>query len=362
MFPANKRWVIAACALGLALSSWIAVRMAFERPSELSTAKTGNPGVGGHAKNAHASFAAAGDAVHLRAFDRIPLPPLDIPLRDAFDELKRRADLGDAKAACQLAAEFDHCDELRGRLRIVEEQLPIFRSALIHASKRQAETLTAGIDRQTGVVLNALEHCDGAPSLSPLQRVHYWRAAALGGHLPSMTHYAIGNGFRLRNTLDTLPALQIYRGEAERIARQAAAAGDPRASFALASAYSPLANDAYRSYLAQTVRPNATEALALYLFLQRAYGGVSSPHLQPIRGFIDRNVAALDGMMPAIQRQRARELAVRRQSGWNAIDTRQSLPEGHILNGGLPDIAPAACQSDRLPLRADAPDTSTAID
>ena len=36
-----------------------------------------------------------------------PLPPLDTPLRDALPELRRRADAGEADAACRVAAEMD---------------------------------------------------------------------------------------------------------------------------------------------------------------------------------------------------------------------------------------------------------------
>lgn len=82
--------------------------------------------------------------------------------------------------------------------------------------------------------------------------------------------------------------------------------------------------------------PTGSRTRSLRGVARQARDAGRTPRLQPIRGFIDRNVAALDRMMPAIQRQRARELAVRRQSGWKAIDTRQSLPDGHILNGGLP--------------------------
>src|SRR5690606_37808201 len=40
---------------------------------------------------------------------RTPLPALDVPLRLVVDDLRRRADSGDAAAACRLAAEFERC-------------------------------------------------------------------------------------------------------------------------------------------------------------------------------------------------------------------------------------------------------------
>src|SRR3546814_15998246 len=78
-------------------------------------------------------------------------------------------------------------------------------------------------------------HCEGVPIASPQVRMQHWRTAALGGHVPAMTHYAIGSGFRSDNTLQDLAALGIYRREAETMARAAAAAGDPLALMALRS-------------------------------------------------------------------------------------------------------------------------------
>src|SRR3546814_6138550 len=82
-------------------------------------------------------------------------------------------------------------------------------------------------------------HCEGVPIASPQVRMQHWRTDALGGHVPAMTHYAIGSGFKSDNTLQDLAALGIYRREAETMARRAAAARDPLALMALLSAYMP---------------------------------------------------------------------------------------------------------------------------
>src|SRR3546814_12509429 len=81
-------------------------------------------------------------------------------------------------------------------------------------------------------------HCEGVPIASPQVRMQHWRTAALGGHVPAMTHYAIGSGFKSDNTTQDLAALGIYRREAETTARRAEPARHPLAPKALTSAYS----------------------------------------------------------------------------------------------------------------------------
>src|SRR3546814_14540228 len=85
-------------------------------------------------------------------------------------------------------------------------------------------------------------HCEGVPIASPQVRMQHWRTAALGGHVPAMTHYAIGSGFKSDHTLQDLVSIGIYRREAEPMARRAAAAGHPRARMALISAPLPHPN------------------------------------------------------------------------------------------------------------------------
>lgn len=117
-------------------------------------------------------------------------------------------------------------------------------------------------------VLALSQHCEGVPAFSPEDRVRYWRSAALGGNVAAMRHYAVGNAFRLNDTLDNLDGLRLYRSEAETIAKRAVAAGDLPTTLALAAAYSPQPRNGRRFYLAQVVKPDAAKALALYLHVQ----------------------------------------------------------------------------------------------
>src|SRR3546814_7689380 len=82
----------------------------------LQTAATGNasaPGAGaGTTRNSRTGAAS----------NAPPLPSTDLPLRDTFDQLKRRAERGDPRASCRLAMELDYCSSLHDWTRRIERQ------------------------------------------------------------------------------------------------------------------------------------------------------------------------------------------------------------------------------------------------
>ena len=155
-----------------------------------------------------------------------PLPDLTLPLRDTWQTLKQRADSGDAKASCRLAAELEYCDQIRQRLDAASAMLADHEAmalstmasnptAVEHERNWRRMLTSASED-----VLALSQHCEGVPAFSPEDRVRYWRSAALGGNVAAMRHYAVGNAFRLNDTLDNLDGLRLYRSEAETIAKR----------------------------------------------------------------------------------------------------------------------------------------------
>lgn len=259
--------VLAAAAGGL---GWLGGRASHDAPSKEAR----------DAGDTERTASAAGTAASARATaqrppDR-PLPPLDQPLRDILPELKRRADAGEAAASCRLAAELDFCAQIRMRLASTADMLrdgadspvrfgQVDPNASPEERQRQSEqALVAHGER----LLEESAHCDSVPPSTPVQRLQYWRSAALGGNPMALRMYASGNAFRQESVLDQLDALRLYRGEAESLAVRAAQSGDRMMVLALGNAYSPNNREQRRSLLAQAVKPDGARALAFFLHAQ----------------------------------------------------------------------------------------------
>ena len=278
-----------------------------------------------------------------------PLPAPGTPLRLVFDELMRRADNGEASAACRLAAELEACEQARNALSTFEEQMRQ-QEARLDAGPvqppeiRQQRALAEALERRSKALLERIDQCDGVPHIGPAERAGYWRRAALAGHPPALGHYAVGNAFRLRDTLQVLPQLQVYRDEAERLALQAAAAGDVRTTLALAAAYAPRREAGMRPFLAQIVDVDPVRSLALYLHVQEAEAAADDERLRPLQSLLERGVAQLRSDLDARQQSQAQALAGQWRHQWRAPDL--SGPGSRLMvhgNGGVADIRPDDC-------------------
>ena len=275
-----------------------------------------------------------------------PLPSLQTPLRDALPLLRQRADAGEPAAACRLAAEMEYCNQIRHRLmaasEALQEQETLKRNPASglppDALQNMREMMAANSER----LLKESEHCEGVPPATAAERIHYWRQAALGGSTPALRHYAVGNAFRLNETLDNLDALAVYRREAEAMAWRGASAGDLQTSLALASALSPRRNEFRRYFLAQAVRPDEVKALALYLHLERQLGDAPAA-MGTLREQVAQQVGELSAALAPDARSRAREIA----SGYAREWTRHSWAPGSSsplgMQGGTPDAARTEC-------------------
>jgi len=203
-------------------------------------------------------------------------------LRNILPDLKQRADAGEAAASCRLAAELEFCAQITMRLAGVAAMLrdgsdasvrfgQIDPNATAQEQQRQSEqALVTHSER----LLDESAHCEGVPASTPVQRVQYWRSAALGGNPMALRMYASGNVFRQESLLDQLDALRTYRSEAESLALRAAQAGDRTMVVALGHAYSPNNREQRRSLLSQAVKPDGARALA---FLRHAQTQLPPP-------------------------------------------------------------------------------------
>jgi hypothetical protein len=277
-----------------------------------------------------------------------PLPEPGTPLRLVYDGLKQRANSGDARAACRLAAELEQCERVRTQLAQFDDQLDRrmgmeeIVAGNAEATTRRRESMDRMFADRGQQLLQASEQCDGVPFVSPGERATLWRSAALGGSLPALTQYAVGNAFRTRDTLQVLPQLQVYRNEAEALALQAAQRGSIKATLALAAAYSPNRDTGRRTYLAQVVSPDAGKSLALYLQAQRAFNSEdAAAGAPPMRqAFVNRSIEALRRSMTPDQLAQADAQAARWRQDWVAPGAANG---SFSPDGGTSDIEPQAC-------------------
>ena len=282
-----------------------------------------------------------------------PLPALDTPLRLVVADLKRRADAGDAAAACRLAAEFERCRSLAVQANDFEPLDLALEELLLAAS---GEEQVAGIrqhveqrDQFKVAAAAAFEHCVGVPEPDASERARYWRRAALGGHAAAMRHYASGNAFRFDDLMGAVPELEVYRREAEQVALRAAGAGDVAMIHALAAAYLPRdgadgwTSTASRSFLAQVVQPDAGKALAWLYVLQQHPGFESLPEGDPARVLAVREAPRLAAQLPAAQVAVARAAAEGHLRDWpqGAAATGRLAVRG---NGGVGDVVREECE------------------
>lgn len=277
------------------------------------------------------------------------LPALKVPLDQSFAQLKQCADAGEPAAACRLAAELERCNALMTRLSSVD--------AATRGRKEIQEKFAAGNSEQKAIAANMehaaraeasalaveFEHCGQAPQLDPVARALYWRTAALGGHLPAMRHYAVGNAFQWRELLNTLPALALYRSEGERIARRAAAAGDTATILALAAAYSPRDSDSRGQFLAQIVAEDAAESVSLYQLLRQGVDATTSEQRPAVLRELDRIIKNLQSTMGPAEIARSERLMRSRTQAWTAPAITPDVIGSNWEGGTTPPIKAADC-------------------
>jgi len=276
-----------------------------------------------------------------------PLPPLDAPLRLVAAELASRADQGDARAACRLAAEYEWCDALHAarstaavrvaRLPPLETRQPATQD--IFADERQAARVDLDVAER-----RFASHCADAPPLGAARRVGYWRQAALWRHPAALRHYTVGNAFRFHDLLDVLPELERYRREAGALALRAANAGDPAMIYALAMAHAEGSDGRHRPFLAQTLPPDAGRALVWFRRLKATPAVQRLPETHVLRREIDRYLPLLSSLVSPDELRRA-EAAL---AGYRAPAGEDFVPLPPMYaNGGLVDVGRNDCERER---------------
>jgi hypothetical protein len=159
----------------------------------------------------------------------VALPPPDVPLRLAYENLKVEADSGSVSAQCRLSFELNRCHQLATTKSQVE--------ALINSAARSNEAASPQVGYADSILKRNEEICEGFTAKSDDTAWRYLLAAADSGHVPSMLRFALQPPLDEVNFARDLEGWEAYRANAGRLLLRAAASGSPEAAYNLFRAY-----------------------------------------------------------------------------------------------------------------------------
>lgn len=238
--------------------------------------------------------------------DLVPMPPPDLPLRDALPSLQARADAGDSLAACRLGVELLRCAALGGYPPGHDEHM-----ARLQAEREAKGDTTAAGQIAAGRAVHAqlVDACVAVPVTLRERAHHYVRQAALAGEPEAMVRYAagetittglVGMGYVAK------PGFDQWRREARPVVMRAVQDGIPEAALLLAQAQ---ARDG--GLLAMLLPRDEVEASASLALVRELFGDISGyPLLAPGPGrpatpVLDADRAAAAAQMAADWHARA---------------------------------------------------------
>jgi hypothetical protein len=163
-----------------------------------------------------------------------PLPAMNLPAAQVFDELAERARRGDAAAACRLASDLQRCGKILGQRELAAD--------LQDQAARYEQAPTTMIDaigtierQQEGVG----DRCDGLQPAQLAQAFDFQRQAALAR--PELrVWFALNPALERRDFVNELERWAEYRRLAMPWLEAAARRGDAAALFALARVHGDL--------------------------------------------------------------------------------------------------------------------------
>ncbi len=245
------------------------------------------------------------------ALAELPLPPLEAPLADVIDDLRRRSEAGDGKASCRLAAELAACTQqarqqahlagylARRQQEIGNETDAELRDALVDETELLIQAQQAHLDASAS-------HCADVEPASGVDIARLWRRSALQGSAVGLRTYASGNAFAWESMMDQLPELTRFRAEAETLAMRAVQQGDFDMLLALASAYAPQ-TDIQRmpGLLAQVVQSDPVKALAMFRHARDLVAADAGEGAAELLQRIQLRIQAIEDVTPPGESDRA---------------------------------------------------------
>jgi len=223
---------LAAAALGY----WAGERHALRAPPGAQSGAAGAPRIDARQGRSEAAVGKPqGAALPAVAAASTPLPPLNMPVAQVLEGLKRAARAGDARAACRAAFELERCHELRA----LQASISTFRDLAERpgVGAELAKRYNAMADREQARFLDAKRLCEGVSTTEAQDDWRYLLQAARAGHGPSMARFASRRVFSDADPVAALDGLIAYRNEGPSFLARAAQAGYPEAYEQLAFAY-----------------------------------------------------------------------------------------------------------------------------
>lgn len=245
------------------------------------------------------------------AHPEAPLPPVDAPLADTFDELVALADRGDPRAACRLALELQDCQNELPRLELMAQSLtadaPDTFQMETEFDLRQAEARLnyAQVHVDAHDVLR--DYCSGIPEVPVDRRLGWWRQAALAGRRAPLQEFLSGASLPFHEWVRYADHLTWVRQQLEPMVWRAMQSGDLETAWHLMNALTPQPGLMRLDPLSQLVDADAEMALALAVYLEhaasRAEGDAEA--VESLRIMAARTVPHLEAMLSPEQQRRA---------------------------------------------------------
>jgi hypothetical protein len=197
------------------------------------------------------------------------LPPLDTPLAGIIDALEARAQAGDARAACRLAAELSRCAAIAANARLERTLVPAADDAARPGTTQGAEAFVDFAARLVTDLERDRAVCADLPGERFDDAALWLSRAADAGHPAARSAFATGDWWNARAALTRPQVVADYARHARTWAEQSIAAGDLGLMVRLAHA---LAGEASRAPFAPgaleaVVEPDPIAALALFIAL-----------------------------------------------------------------------------------------------
>lgn len=202
-----------------------------------------------------------------------PLPSLDMPVAAMFDDLKRRADRGDARASCRLAVELINCNQLESLAQMGYMQ----NSESAEKSLTESGLLMAANSVATQQIrqLESAKRCDGISEEQRKLAGNYLLQAASAGIPEAMIRYAEGQSVTNGNSMFGLlqdKGFDQWRGNAVALLEKALRHGEPTAVFVLY-----VANSDNNSPIGGLIADDPVKAYSYRLLMNRLRGKSDTP-------------------------------------------------------------------------------------